>query len=210
MKPIQYPLMARLCGNARSDLDWRDFCELYETPLLATASAAGFSADECSDILQEILVCLVKNGFETFFSNPKSGFCEYLSHKTCVYFQKAKERRILLSSYPCNPPFRAQLELPAQERIQDFLYQHLGRRILESFIETHVFNQEHVRAVHRTLVGTSKTRGQKNTSEPDGNSQRISSDIYDAIIEALRLVQQSIDQGLSLGEALRQLDGFLA
>ncbi|MBA3649956.1 MAG: sigma-70 family RNA polymerase sigma factor [Chthoniobacterales bacterium] len=70
MLPTQHSLIARLRGGD-SDSDWNRFYALYEKPILAFAASHSLKEAECSDVLQETMVKMVRVGFARF--DPAKG-----------------------------------------------------------------------------------------------------------------------------------------
>lgn len=206
MNPTGCTLIVRLSSDAKSDRDWRDFYELYHTPLLAAAKAAGFTPAECTDIFQETLACLVTKGFQSFLANGNTLFCNHLSREAYRYFQKAYARKTLVSSEaPTDAPFGSS-QSAGPESVQGFLYQHLTTRILEAFIESDIFSHGAIRSVYALL--TPQIGGQQGEPQVVQAKEKVSAEVYDAIIRALMIVQQSVDQGANLDEAMDQLENY--
>lgn len=88
--------MARLREGA-SDSDWKRFYALYEKPILAFAAARSLNETESCDVLQEIMVKMLRGGFSRF--DPAKGrFTGFLFHvaRGCVI--DAIRRRALWQS----------------------------------------------------------------------------------------------------------------
>ena len=94
MIPTQISLVARL-RDSRGDSDWEKFYSLYEKPIIAFAMARSLSEAECHDVLQEIMVKMLRGGFARFDS-AKGRFTSFLFHiaECCVIDAiRRRERR---------------------------------------------------------------------------------------------------------------------
>jgi RNA polymerase sigma factor (sigma-70 family) len=92
----QHSLVARL-QDSPSDSDWKRFYGLYEKPILAFAAARSLNEMETYDVLQEIMVKMLRGGFSRF--DPAKGkFTGFLFHVANGCVIDAIRRRALWHS----------------------------------------------------------------------------------------------------------------
>ena len=209
MIATQCSLVARM-RDGGSDSDWQSFYQLYEKPILAFAASRSLSEPECSDVLQETMVKMLRNGFSKF--DPEKGrFTAFLFNiaKCCVIDAIRRRARRESRHVPIDvPPTDCSLplgeQLPDQSEGPADAAERQGQMTLvlatlDFLIERKCFQSKTVELFRAVTLDE---RDPKEVAKAFATSVGNVYEAKRAVLARLRSVLQELDRGLDLEQAL--------
>jgi RNA polymerase sigma factor (sigma-70 family) len=205
----QHSLVGRL-QRSGSESDWAKFYALYEKPILAFAAGRSLSESECCDVLQEIMVKMLRGGFSRF--DPQKGrFTGFLFHVAHGCVIDAIRRRAVWQSrhlqiddsgpasasrFGKQLPMKSETPADAAERQGQIA---LARAVLQFLMERKFF---HAKTVEIFKAVTFEQRDPKETAAAFSTSV---GNVYEAkrvVLAKLRSMLRALDEGFDLEQAL--------
>ena len=207
MIPTQHSLIIRIQAGG-SDVDWRNFYNLYERPILAFAASHSLSEAECADVLQETMIKMLRVGFARFDA-AKGRFTGFLFHlaRCCVVDAlrrrgRRENRHISIDLLTGSAVTACQLtdrSANPSERAQRAGELALVFRALDLLVEKQSFRPRTVSLFKAVTIE------QRDPQEVAHEFKTSVGNVYEAkrtVLARVRRVLQALDRGADLEEAL--------
>lgn len=211
MIATQHTLVARM-RDGGSDSDWQRFYQLYEKPIMAFAASRSLSEAECSDVLQETMVKMLRSGFSRF--DPGKGrFTAFLFNiAKCLVIDairrraRRETRHVALGARTPDGSGPLEEQLPDRSDSPADAAERQGQMalvltVLDFLIEKRCFQPKTI-GLFRAVVFE-----QTDPQEVARTFETSVGNVYEAkraVLARLRSMLQALDRGLDLHQALAQ------